>query len=188
MEERVEYLLTSGRLDTHSLADLGGLFLGEDGEKVARAMLKVAEKRHPHIQAVCYYSKDRSQMMISRGAIDPTPVASSSLPQKNRAAYWALEFCTGANDLIDPEATAKVSINRHNLMRDPLQSVWRLRGLASGQKVEFVVSHEDRIVIEGELKRALGITVGETLELHHIILYVFLVEQARLKKRHAQIV
>jgi hypothetical protein len=66
-------------------------------------------------------------------------------------------------------------------MRDALQAVWRLRELAEGQNVRFIVPEEDFRIIAGELKRVFDIDVGAELNLEHFFIYAIYLEKERLR-------
>ncbi|MBS0629176.1 MAG: DUF3638 domain-containing protein [Verrucomicrobia bacterium] len=179
LNERLESLYEENF--TGSFADLSGVYRYDDNLDVARAIIELPQFEASRYKGIMYHDEEGREMVLRRGAQTPVPLLSAGMSRDDVAGYWAQKYCTGVDWKLHPLEEAIVSIGRQTLMRDGLQAVWRLRGLASGQKVRFVVSEEDKQVISASLKRDFGIEVGDELQLEHFFIYAVSLEKERLR-------
>ncbi|MEI8365602.1 MAG: DUF3638 domain-containing protein [Parachlamydiaceae bacterium] len=173
--ELVNSIFGNKKSSARSIIDTAGLFRDvKDRADVAEAMLHALQS-DPTIQGVAFYDKSNQLMVMTlidgkRSVVD---LSQSSLKRQQIAAFWDQQHTTGSDIRVSLTMCAAVTIGRYTTLRDLLQSVWRLRGLATGQRVEFVVSQEERDLIKDVLKKKMGISIGEdeNLKFEHILLY-----------------
>lgn len=152
-----------------SFADAAGLFRDvEDNMVIAGEILKLQPS---NIEGIAYYSKDNELLVLVRGQKNGVPIDQCGVPKEKLVAYWDQKHTTGSDIKLGIEMTAKVSVGQYTFMRDLIQAVWRLRGLDKGQKVDFIVSEVDQVIIRDTLGRITGKPVKGELELKHLLLY-----------------
>ncbi len=163
-----------------SLADVGGWFRNDPPEQVAHAIgMQLVGSQY---RGVLYHDAQGQEMVMPVGGGAPITPSQAGLKPDELAAYWARRYCTGVDFKLNPFMTATVIVSKQTIMRDALQTVWRLRQLADRQKVAFAIREEDRKIIEGELKVMLGITAKNPLSLDDLFLYALSIEKRRLKE------
>lgn len=121
------------------LTDAGAYFKDESNAKMAEL---ISEKYHT---SVMYYNHEG---LITQ--TDPNPTQT----------YLDQNHSVGADTKQNIDAVGLVTIGKEMLLRDLLQSVWRLRGLDKNQKVQLVVSHEIANLIRDELKLSADTRIG----------------------------
>ena len=94
---------------------------------------------------------------MQRGTDDSALTKTSSWhnlikPKVERLTFLDQIHTTGANVPQKWNAVGLVTIGRNILLRDLLQSVWRLRGLNKSRRVRFLVSDEVASIIRQQLK------------------------------------
>lgn len=157
-------------------ADSGGIFREiEDNSLVAREILRHQPET---IKGVVYYDQQGHLMVWTRKG-EAEPLERTRLTKEELAAFWDQQHTTGSDIKLGLTMKGTVSIGRYTMMRDLIQSVWRMRGLEKGQQVDFVVSGEDLQVIRETLKRVFGREVGETLGLDDLFLYALQTQISR---------
>ncbi len=162
-------------LPNGSFIDTAGMFRDvANRADVAEAMLRLDCWQGTDIKGVAFYDGQNKLMVMT--LVDGRPhsveLARSSLTKEEIVAFWDQEHTTGSDIKLGARMTAVVSVGRHTLLRDLLQAVWRLRGLDKAQRVNFLVTAEDREIIKTTLKQSMAISVNGELELKHLILYV----------------
>lgn len=128
------------------LTDAGAYFKDQDDETIASMISKKTG------QAVSHYSKEGLLIV-------PSP--------NSQKTYLSQNFAVGADTKQKEDAIGLVTIGKEMLLRDLLQSVWRLRGLDKKQQVKFVLTAEMSRLI----KESLHIKNDQPLKLEHIIAY-----------------
>lgn len=181
LSERVAYIYGGKEPFLGSFADLQGTFRNEANIEVARAIINLPQFEGSRYQAIMFHNDRGQEMVLRRGDLEPVPLAIAGISRDNVAGFWAQKYCTGVDWKLHPLEEAKVTVGRQTLMRDGLQAVWRLRGLAEGQKVSFIVPEEDFRIIASELKRVFDIDVGDALRLEHFFIYALYLEKERLR-------
>lgn len=179
LEERIAFIY--GGKFQGSLADLQGTFRNEANINVARAIINLPQFEDSRYEAIMFHDERGQEMVLRKGEDKPEPLAAAGIGRDHVLGYWAQKYCTGVDWKLHPLEEGKVTIGRQTLMRDTLQAVWRLRDLAEGQNVRFIVPEEDFRIIAGELKRVFAIDVGDQLLLEHLFIYGIYLEKERLR-------
>lgn len=155
----------------NALIDAGGLVRGISRLDAAAQMSKSFQNDRPDIKGVIFYDESNELMVLEKGKIDPILFSACSLDPSELFTFYDQKHTTGSNIKQKPDAQAIVTIGRHTILRDLLQSVWRFRGLDKSQKVQFTIDEEVQEVIINTLKN-IGISIDGPILLEHIILFV----------------
>jgi len=124
----------------HDVVIDGGGYLKElSNKEVAKKMTELSGKPTVH-----YNEKGEKVVNSEAGEV---PLRNAKLKMKQRQTYYDHSHTVGANVLQDLTAIGLVTIGKSILLRDLLQFVWRMRGLAALQRVKFVVSEEVATII-----------------------------------------
>lgn len=141
------------------LIDGGGYFKEMTNREVAVSMAKKSGK------PTAFYN-ELGEKTLTNGTAEVPLKQKKILPEK-RQTYLDQSHTTGADVTQKLDAIGLVTVGRNLLLRDLLQNVWRMRGLADSQRVKFLVSKEVDRIIRQELK----MTDDEILELTHILAF-----------------
>lgn len=125
------------------ISDAGGYFREGMNEQMAQ---KIAARRG---KAVVFYNR-LGEQAITKGE-GSIPLSQSELKPEQRLTFLDQSHTTGADVPQKLDAQGIVTIGRNMLLRDLLQSVWRLRGLDKSQRVRFIVSEEVANIIRQKL-------------------------------------
>ncbi len=155
--------------DMKSFIDTAGLARGVANEDIAKQWLALLPES---MKGVVYYDSSDNLKVLERGATKPTSLSQSKLKPEERVTFYDQKHTTGTNIKQEYSAVGLVTIGKSTIERDVLQSVWRLRGLTRGQRVEFLIEKEAEEIIKGVLQEALGEKPPEQLELQHLLLYL----------------
>jgi len=153
------------------LIDTAGMIRGITRETVANQLLKTFESSRPDIKGVVFYNNENELMVLEKGKDLPILLSTSKLQPSEYFTFYDQKHTTGADIKQVSQALAIVTIGRHTLLRDLLQSVWRLRGLDKSQHVQFTVDEEVKALVFNTLKE-LGVPFSEPLKLEHLLLFV----------------
>lgn len=158
--------------------DLGSLFTGIDNGTLAKEILKRITQipNHP-VKGVIFFDQNNEIMILEKGKKDPLPLAQSQLKPDECYTYYDQRHTTGADIKQISSAKATVSIGKDSTLRDLLQAVWRMRGLAQAQKVQLQLSTEAQQLLRSHLKLAKGQPITYT----DIIQFVYKNEIAQLQ-------
>lgn len=129
------------------ISDAGGYF--KDGTNSAIAQ-KIAANNGG--KAVAFYNGSGEQTLADGGGSAQLPLNQSNKAASERLTFLDQSHTTGADISQKRNAISLVTIGRNMLLRDLLQSVWRLRGLDKSQRVRFLVSEEVANIIRQTLK------------------------------------
>ncbi|MCB1149303.1 MAG: hypothetical protein KDK48_03985, partial [Chlamydiia bacterium] len=141
---RMETLIKNlGKENVNLIADAGAYFRDATNEEVAKAL---SEARG--MPCVFYNTRNEQAIWID-GRVEL--LSEVKIPPAERITFLDYSHCTGADVPQKADATGFVTIGPNMLTRDLLQSVWRLRGLADKQKVEFVLSDDVEKLIRDRL-------------------------------------
>lgn len=141
--EMMNELATKGvRYDL--ISDSGGYFKEGGNTQIA---LQLSQKMG---KPVVFYNKDNQQAIIENGV--EVLLGESVTPVDQRCTFLDQSHTTGSDVAYKHDAVGLVTISRNMLLRDLLQSVWRLRGLDKSQKVKFILSKE----VQGIICQTLG--------------------------------
>lgn len=130
-------------LDYDVIIDAGGYFKEGGNLPIAREMAK------KHGKSVVFYNQ-KGEQSITDGKTE-MPLSLSPKTEDERLTFLDQSHTTGADVKQKRNAVGVVSIGRNILLRDLLQSAWRLRGLDKSQKVAFVMSQEVQSIIRNQL-------------------------------------
>jgi len=130
-----------GQTDFRLISDAGGYFKQGDNRSIA---LTMAEH---YAQPVLFYNQQNEQTIISSQGHEQS-ASESLVAEDERMTFLDQSHTTGADVRQKHDAVGLVSIGRNMLLRDLLQSVWRLRALEKGQKVIFLVNAEAAAIID----------------------------------------
>jgi|GEM_PF-5628623 len=136
--------LRSKNIDFDLFADAGGYCKERSDVEIARD-LAAADK-----PAVACYDKSGVQVIVKGDKI--ADFSRTSLQPNERRTFLSQRFTTGAHVTQKQDAIGLVTIGKNMILRDLLQSVWRLRALDAGQKVHFLINEEVMDVMRQELK------------------------------------
>ncbi len=126
------------------ICDTGGYFKEGSNKEIAH---KIACTRG---EATVYYDSKGEQTLTQEG--EDISLSESNVSPEKRLTFLDQIHTTGADIPQKWNAVALVTIGQNILLRDLLQSVWRLRGLDKHQKVRFVVSEEVASIIRQKLR------------------------------------
>lgn len=157
--EMLAQLRTKG-VEYDMISDAGGYFKEGTNNEVAHALKEMIGKE------VVYYSEKGEQTQTGKGK--DISLAESNLPPSERLTFLDQSHTTGADVPQKRDAISLVTIGRNMLLRDLLQSVWRLRGLEKSQRIRFVVSDEVAEVI----RQTLNISHKEPIQFDAILKFV----------------
>lgn len=144
------------------ISDSGG-YLKEGGNtQIALQLSQMIGK------PVVFYNKDNQQAIIENGK--EVLLAESVTPVDQRCTFLDQSHTTGSDVAYKHDAVGLVSISRNMLLRDLLQSVWRLRGLDKSQKVKFIISKE----VQGIICQVLGKKQDSEISLGDILRFTII--------------
>lgn len=146
-------------IDWRMITDTGGYFKEGTNASLAR---KIAHQKN---MPVVYYNAEGKQI-ITDGVKDSL-LKYSKIPPDKRLTFLDQSHTTGADVKQDPYARSVLTIGKDTILRDLLQSVWRLRSLDKSQKISFVLSEE----IEKMIRQTIKITPEEAINFDHILLF-----------------
>lgn len=157
----IEELIAKG-IKYDLISDSGG-YLKEGGNtKIALELsLKLGKP-------AVFYNKDNQQAIIENGK--EVLLTESTTPVDQRCAFLDQSHTTGSDVAYKQDAVGLVTISRNMLLRDLLQSVWRLRGLDKSQKVKFIISKE----VQGIICQVLGKDKDSEISLGDILRFTII--------------
>ncbi|MBS0634605.1 MAG: DUF3638 domain-containing protein [Verrucomicrobia bacterium] len=118
------------------LSDAGGYFKDDSNRSIAEMVEKKVGKP-------CVYFDAKGDLFVTE---DKT-FTETALKAEERVTFLDQSHTTGADVPQKPDAVGIVTIGRNMLLRDLLQSAWRLRALDKAQSVVFVLSEEVQSII-----------------------------------------
>lgn len=168
----VHELITSNpqAKEADALIDTAGLIRGVSRLEIVGQMLSSFQKDRSDIKGIVFYDVNNELMILEEGKKDPIHFSESKLKPEERFTFYDQKHTTGSSIKQKPTAMAIVTIGKNTILRDLLQSVWRLRGLAKSQKVQFTVDEEVKELIFNALK-VMGVPFEEPLQLEHLMLF-----------------
>jgi hypothetical protein len=155
------------------ICDNGAYFKSLTNKENARLLAKQYKK------PVVFY--DRGRQTITDGASEK-PYQAQMMKEGTYLTFLDQENTTGADVSQKPTAQSVLTIKQGVLLRDILQSVWRLRGLDKGQTVQWVVSP----TVEQLIRSDLQLPLEHTIILEDILNYA-IQNQAQQIARHNEI-
>lgn len=141
------------------LIDGGGYIKSTKNSVMAHAM-----SRASGLPTVFYHENGEKMITEGDGEI---PLSQSTVKPDQRKTFLDQSHTVGADVVQKIDAVGIVTVGRHVLLRDLLQHVWRLRGLAESQRVKFALSAEVKNVICSEL----NLTENEPILFSHLLAF-----------------
>lgn len=126
-------------LSVDMVIDAGGYFKDIDNEANAKKLFSQFEK------PVVYFDKEGALVVYTKKGI--LPFDEAKLKKQDRITFLDQIFTTGANVLQHEDAEGLITIGSEMILRDLLQSSWRLRGLDKGQKARFFIDERTSQII-----------------------------------------
>ncbi len=140
-----EYHVGTG--DEHALIDCGALFKGVTNTTVAKEMLAYLEEHESEIKGIAFFNEANELVVLESGREEAVPINDSTLKPYERYSYYDQRHTIGADIKQTLQAKAIVTISEKLFLKDLLQAVWRMRGLADSQSVRFLVPRKVHDVI-----------------------------------------
>ena len=156
-------------ITANALIDTAGMIRDIERIEVAKQQLNALKDRKD-IKGIVFYDVNNELVILEQGKNDPIPLSNSKLQPHERFTFYDQKHTTGADIKQKPNAMSIVTIGKNTLLRDLLQSVWRLRGLDKSQKVQFTIDEEVRDLIANELKE-IGVSVKLPIKLEYLLLF-----------------
>lgn len=142
------------------IADGGGYYKEGSNSEMAHLLAKIQGK-----EVVFYNSK--GEQTITEGDKE-IPLSQTDKSPADRLTFLDQSHTTGADVPQKLDAISIVTIGRNMLLRDLLQSVWRLRGLDKSQRVRFLVTEE----VAGIIRQKLDLKADHPIQLDTILRFV----------------
>ena len=171
VEGLVAEFLKHSQDQVKALADPGAYFRGISNESVAKELLK--QDVDGRFSGVVFYNEDQEQVIWEKGALKAIPLKDSKLSADQRLTYYDQLHCTGSDIKQADDAVIFIAVGEDNSIRDLSQTLYRMRGIESGQGAMIAISKDLESLIRKE--QSLG---DESLNLFHLIMYM-LSEEAR---------
>lgn len=131
-----------------SVIDQGAFLKGFPNVEVAKAILN--SNSNKVCQQIVYYNEHDILKVYSRdGQISDYH---ERIERELTCAYWDLRHTTGSDLKVSKSNVAIMTVSKHTILRDLLQSVWRLRELDQNQRVIFTMTQEDASYAESLMK------------------------------------
>lgn len=162
-EGSIEEIL--GQLNNQSvsfdmISDAGGYFKEGSNSEMAHKIAAIQGKE------VVFYNA-LGEQTITDGA-NEVPLSQTDKQSEKRLTFLDQSHTTGADVPQKLDAISIVTIGRNMLLRDLLQSVWRLRGLDKSQRIRFIVSEE----VAGIIRQKLSLEKDHPIQLETILKFV----------------
>lgn len=174
-KSKIESIYSHQNVPPGSLIDATGTLSGEKNEDLARAMLqRLSAMEGSKIHGVVFYDGNVLKVVTK---VDKHPIPyRRDMDKESLAALWDLSHIVGSDIPLGSFMQANMLVGRHVTLVSLMQGSWRLRGLAKGQKVHFMVPEEDKAIIRNMLREHLGEAIDEKsdLTLPQLIRYAFL--------------
>lgn len=152
------------------IIDAGGYFKDLDNEENAQKLFLKYKK------PVVYFDKEGVLVVYSDKGI--LPFDEAKLKKQDRITFLDQVYTTGSNVLQHEDAQGVLTIGSEMMLRDLLQSAWRMRGLDKGQKIHFYVDERcSQIIYE-----TLEIPKETKLNFSHILAFCIINQAKRQGK------
>ncbi len=158
--------------DFDLISDAGGYFKEGGNFFIAKEMALKFGK------SVVFYNERGEQSITDGHTVQP--LSESKLKEGERLTFLDQSHTTGADVVQRRDAVGYVTIGRNMLLRDILQSVWRLRGLEKGQSVRFLIDTE----VEKIIRQKLNLKKDDKIGFPHILEFVVRNQSKRLGEDH----
>jgi hypothetical protein len=148
-----------------AIADCGGYLNEEDPDAFAAAVTKTMHQANPKIEGTAYHNRDSKLVINEKARGGEVRFDQSTLTKQQRLTLYFEPFTTGTDIKQSAQAAQLLTIGRTTMLRDLFQTAWRMRELARGQRIQFLVAND----IEKVIRKKLGLSVGEQLTQDHIL-------------------
>ena len=142
-----------------SIIDEGGFLKGRDNREVVQAILKNANNgsNSKISQMIFYDAQNYMQIMETQGKHQKIrPYVMRETDRMKTGSFWDMSHTTGSDTKVHPKTVALLTQSKSSILRDLLQSAWRLRELDRGQSVTLVVSEDDVKIMSDLLIKVYG--------------------------------
>ncbi|MCB1212747.1 MAG: DUF3638 domain-containing protein [Chlamydiia bacterium] len=183
LQDRVDAILNREGGFQGTFIDAAALFKDDDPQAVAYAWLHSKHWKVPP-KGIVFYNAENERCLLVRGQEKPQKLDAADgwkkqgLKHEEIVVFFDFKHTTGANDPLVSDARATITIGKHTNIRTLCQAVWRLRGLLTGQKIDFVVADE----VHAEICSALNLPSDTPLLLKHIFQYTLLQQIKDLRR------
>lgn len=153
-----------------ALLDSGAYTKGPSFLQCAEVLLDRFEAEGSPIKGIVIHDHEDKEVVVEKDKIKGlrvTPIQNCSLGLHERFTVFAKPFTTGTNIPQSPTAVAYMTIGRDIILRDLLQTAWRMRKIDKGQQIQFIVADDIKKIILETLKKPLD----SELKLEDIIAY-----------------
>jgi hypothetical protein len=150
LSKETQKLIDQG-VNVRAIIDTGGYLLDTLPEEIPKAFAHTSGVKG----VICHNSQN--EIMVTKGGKPPVMASQSPTKPDETFTIYRQPYSTGTDIKQAPDAVALVTVGKSIVLRDLLQSVWRMRGLETGQKVRFIVEKDiekiirDTLHIEGPL-------------------------------------
>lgn len=158
-ESSEKLLIELKNIPHDALIDGGGYLKEMSNAQVAATMTELFSMPTVH-----YNSKGEKVVIEDK---EEKPLKLSKLKLDQRRTYYDHSHAIGANILQKLDAVAFVTVGKNITLRDMLQFVWRMRGLAGLQRIKFIVSQEVASIIRHDL----GLTEDTKISFVYILAF-----------------
>jgi hypothetical protein len=148
-----------------AIADCGGYLNEEDPDQLAAAATKALHQANPKIQGTAYHDRDSALVVHEKDRVGKERFGQSTLAKQQRLTLYFEPFTTGTDIKQSAQAAQLLTIGRTTLLRDLFQTAWRMRELARGQRVQFLVADDVAKVI----RKKVGLPADEAITQDHIL-------------------
>jgi hypothetical protein len=166
-----------------SLMDEAGLFgIASGGNKEVAWALNSNLKASPKVEGTVFYDEANQPQMLWKGKADPDTVRKED--RQRRIAFWDKKHTTGSDIPLKADMKAVMTFDEHLTSRSLQQTVWRLRQLHQGQRIErYGATPYDIDVILNRLENDWKVAVDKNaflFKLADMILYSVLSQEQDL--------
>jgi hypothetical protein len=114
------------------------------------------------MQGVVFLDENDTKCILTRGAREAVPLASSSIPADRRFTYYDHAHTTGMDIKQTPLAVAAITLGKDMTLRDYAQGAWRMRGLGNGQTLCMIVTPQVANIIHRVVTSSNNSSAGGT--------------------------
>jgi hypothetical protein len=167
-----------------SIVDQGGFFKGRSNQEVVKAMMALKDDQgrsysdQVRSQLLFYDAEHEIQLMEDQGDHQAVrPYVKRATDETKTGAFWDIQHTTGSDLKVNAQTVAILTQSKFSILRDLLQSAWRLRGLEQNQSVILTITQDDLRIMSKLLVEVYGpsqvIEEGvQEVELEKILLYL----------------
>lgn len=159
--------LLEGNRNFRVLIDAGGFFRDHPQKEIIDIILKVTEGYHPPIKGVVFYDNDRNCRVWPRGQTSSVPQEESQLNSDELFIYIRQSHAVGSDVQMPKYAKGICTVSHQTQEKFLFQAFGRMRHLADGEIINFVIKKSDEIIIKKRLK----LQEGKNIELSDLLIH-----------------